>query len=134
MKAWDKVSVIEWVKAHRREEIVIRMQGAVLRLQGKTRGVERLDACSTEIAQAEMAFGHQDVETSLSFHDETLGVHLIAFHPGTRDVAASLPASIPYESLLLNTAQELEKKAQQAAGAKKKEEEEPEFSPYELLH
>ncbi len=132
MEPWDKASVIEWVKAHRGEEIVIRMRGATVRLQGTARGVEQLDACSTEIAEAAMAFGHQVVETSLSFHSETLGVHLIAFHPGTRAVAASLPVSIPYGSLLLDTAEELEKKSR--AERNKEAEEEPEFSPYELLH
>ncbi len=134
MEPWDKASVIEWIKAHRGEEIVIRMQGGAVRLQGRARRVEQLDACSTEIAEAEIAFGHRDMETSLSFHDDTLAVHLIAFHPGTRDVAASIPVSIPYGSLLLDTAEELETKTRVGAGKKKEAEEEPEFSPYELLH
>ncbi len=129
MDAWDKAAVIEWFKAHRAEEIVIRMQGAQVRLQGRTRGVEQLDACSTEIAETELAMPQQDVETILTFHDTTLGVQLIAYRPGGREVAVSLPVSIPYEALRLATAEELAK-----AAGKEGEGGEPEFSPYELLH
>lgn len=134
MESWDKAAVIEWFKAQRGQEIVIRMQGGSVRVQGRAEGVERLDACSTEIEQAEMAFGHRDMETSLSFHAETLGIHLIVFRSGTREVELSLPVSIPYDALLLSTVEAAKAEATKGKTARKKEKEEPEFSPYELLH
>jgi hypothetical protein len=130
MDAWDKAAVIEWFKAHRGQEIVIRMEGTAVRIEGQARGVERLDACSTEIAETEMESLHQDIETTVSFHETTLGIHLIAFRPESRTVAVSLPASIPYDKLMLDTVDALAKD-----GKKEGEEaEEPDFSPYELLH
>ena len=130
MTVWDKPTAIEWVKEHSGQEIVIRVRGTTVRLQGRAGGVEDVDACAAEFQEFELHPGYEHLQIAISFHDHTLSVHFSALKPGSKETTISMPLSIPYTLLDLHTSEAL-KKESAATGQPK---EEPEFSPYELLH
>ncbi len=130
MPDWDKAEAIAWIKAHKGEEIVIRVKGTTVRLQGRAGPVEDVDACATEFQECELHLGHDHLHLALSFHGHALSIHFAALKPEGGESVISMPLSIPYTLLDLRTAEAL---AKEPAGAGQPEEE-PEFSPYELLH
>ena len=78
---------------------------------------------------------HEDVQIELSFHDETLGVHLSIYPPQGKQPAAFVPLSIPYDRLRLSTPRSKQAGADSPGGKPSGEKDgEPDFSPYELLH
>ncbi|MCZ6645011.1 MAG: hypothetical protein O7B79_02115 [SAR324 cluster bacterium] len=130
MAARGKSSVLNWFKARNGKEIVIRMRGSTLRLQGRNTGIEELDACSADFEEGALALEQVGMQVALTFHDDSLSIHCLVYRPGGTEVAVSLPISIPYDTLQLSTVEEMEK-GNKSSG---QEDEEPEFSPYELLH
>ncbi len=130
MAVRDKASVVKWFKGHQGKEIVITSRGSALRLQGRTTGVQSLDACSAEFEESTLELDGEGLHVALTFHGENLGVHCLAYRPGGKEVSLSMAASIPYASLRLSTPDK-ENKGKKSSG---RQSEEPEFSPYELLH
>lgn len=130
MSDWDKAAAIAWFKEHSGKEIVIRMTGTTVRLQGRAGAVVDVDACVTEFQESELHVGHDGLTVAFSFHDHNLSVHFAAAGPEGGETAISMPLSIPYTLLDLLTAEALAKASARAGRAS----EEPEFSPYELLH
>ena len=130
MQNWDKTTVVEWLKKTGKQTLVIRMQGTTLRLTGHSQGLEKVDACSTEIEEVELDVGEPDTTVSLSVHDNTLGLHVLIHDPKTGQTVVSIPTSIPYGLLVLATAEEDKARSIALRG----KDQEPEFSPYELLH
>lgn len=140
MEKLDKAAALEWFKAHKDREIEIRWRGEMVRLRGRCSGVQSLDACSAEYEESQLAGLHEDVQIELSFHDETLGVHLSIYPPQGKQPVAFVPLSIPYGQLRLSIP-ESKQAGEESSGGKSSREKpsgeqggEPEFSPYELLH
>ena len=130
MKKLDKAAVLKWFKARKNREIEIKWRGELVRLRGRSTGVQSLAACSAEYEESQLVGLHDDIQIGLSFHDETLGVHLSVYPPGGKQPAAFIPLSIPYDQLQLSTP-ESRKSGGDSSGEQGGE---PEFSPYELLH
>jgi hypothetical protein len=130
MEKRDKAAVLDWFKAHKGKNIEIKWRGTLVRLRGRTTGVESLDACSAEYQESTIDAGHEDVQIGLSFHDTALGVHLGVQGQGGTEASVSMPISIPYDQLELS----IPKKKEQGKKPSGEQSEEPEFSPYELLH
>lgn len=122
----DRQSVIDWINAHKNQRVRLQSERSTLRVVGVTRGVEELDACSTEIPYAELRTGIAGLHVALSLHDEALSLHVLAAAPEGGPAPLSLPLGIPYADLRMAPADAPERKEAAA--------EEPEFSPYELLH
>ncbi len=123
MTDWTRESLLRWIETHAGQEIVLRQQGSALKVHGICRGVEQLDACSTQYQECSLAPFGMDVDMTMSFHTETISLQMIARHPESNEVSLSLPISIPFSELLLTQPDEQEQDA----------ESEPEFYPYELL-
>lgn len=130
MDKLNKAAALKWFKAHKDQEIEIKWRGEMTRLRGRSTGVQSLDACSADYQESQLLGLHDDIQIGLSFHDETLGVHLSVYAPGGKQPKAFVPLSIPYKQLELTTP-ETEKSGGDSSGEQGGE---PEFSPYELLH
>lgn len=130
MAKLSKSEVLQWFKAHKGKSVEIKWRGTLVRLRGRGTGVDTLDACSAEYQESALEGTHEDIQVGLSFHDDTLGVHLSVYQPGGKELAVSLPISIPYDQLQLSVPED-KKAGEESSGGQN---EEPEFSPYELLH
>ena len=130
MEKRDKAAVLDWFKAHKGKNIEIKWRGSLVRLSGRTTGVESLDACSAEYQESAIDSGHEDVRIGLSFHDGALGVYLSVQGKGGAEASVSMPISIPYGQLELS----IPEKKEQGKKPSGERSGEPEFSPYELLH
>ena len=122
MHPWNKNTALEWFRRHAGQPVVLRQPAKLLRVRGTIRDVGELDACSADYHTVDLECGLDDVEVALSFHDDGLGLHVLAkplHHP---EATLSLPFSIPYAELELSDGSGTEDAA-----------EEPGRSPYELL-
>lgn len=125
-------AVAKWLNAHRGQRVCLTDPTTQLRVVGTTSGIEKLDACSTDIYYGELHTDAPDVQIALTLHDEELSLHLLVqgAHGGKPDI--SLPLSLRYDQVRLERADA--PRPAQAAKQKTLSPEEPEFSPYELLH
>jgi len=130
METRDRASVLDWLKKHALKKVVIRMQGTTLKVAGTLEGLAKLDACSTEIDESSLSIGLKGIQVSMSLHQNSLSMHLMAFGEKTENSLISMPVSIPYNLLILRTPEEDEKLGK----SPKDREEEVTYSPYELLH
>ncbi|HUJ77148.1 MAG TPA: hypothetical protein VL359_19940 [bacterium] len=103
MATWDKRSVMQWFDAHGGAWVVVRERGGILRVQGRNRGVDELNACSADLQEVELQCGLSQVQVHLTLHDQAVLVHLLARpEPSTEDEARlALAVSIPYTHLVL---------------------------------
>ena len=129
MKKWTKKDVLKWFKVHAEKIVVVKLQGTTLRIEGRAAGVDEIDACSADIFATGLGMVSPGLDTSISFHENSLSVHLLVRESGSKRSILSMPVSIPYGLLQLSTPAE-EKRVGKARAPKR---EEPEFSPYELL-
>lgn len=123
MTAWSKAAVLEWFRVHAGRRVVLRRPSTLLRITGAVRAVQELDACSADYHTVDFDCGLEGVNVSLSFHDDTLSVHVLAKAPHRDETTLSLPFSIPYSDLELNLADAERERKQTDSGP----------SPYELL-
>lgn len=130
MSTWDKTSVLAWLKETGTGAIVIRMQGTPLKLVGRSKGVDQIDACSTDISEVELDVGQEGINISMSVHDNTLALHFLAKDKQTKETIVSMPVSIPFTLLAMATEEEEKARLKALRGEK----DEPDYSPYELLH
>jgi hypothetical protein len=124
MAAWTKTTAIDWFRQHAGQAVVLRQPTTLLRVTGTIRDVGELDACSADYHTVDFECGLDDVHVSLSFHDSTLSLHVLAKPLHRREASLSLPFSIPYGDLELST--QGAAPADDPAGPATK-------SPYELL-
>lgn len=129
MKKWTKKTVLQWFRVHAEKVVVVKLQGTTLRIEGRAAGVDEIDACSTDIYATGLGMDAPGLDTSISFHEHSLSVHLLVRETGSEKSILSMPVSIPYGLLQLSTPAE-EKRVGKARARRR---EEPEFSPYELL-
>ncbi len=99
MTAWTQASAIEWCRRHAGRRVILRQQGSTLLLAGQLHGVDEIDACSTDVYDAELNLDQGELQAHLSLHETTLVVHLLS-HAAAGD-RLSIPLSIPYAELLL---------------------------------
>ncbi len=125
MTEWNKAGVIDWFRQHAGRAVVLRQPTTLLRVTGTIRDVGELDACSADYHTVDFECGLDDVQVSLSFHDATLSLHVLATPLHRRQSSLSLPVSIPYADMELTPQREGEQDDPDAPPGK---------SPYELLH
>lgn len=101
MPDWSKASVIEWFRQHAGKDVVLRQPAKLLRVRGTIRDVGELDACSADYHTVDFECGLDDVQVSLSFHDDGLSLHVLAKPSHRQDTTLSLPFSILYAELEL---------------------------------
>lgn len=128
----DGKSVAEWLNAHHGRRVRLTAPGTQLRVVGVTNGIEKLDACSTDIYYGELQASLPAVQIALTLHDAELSLHLLIPGEAGGKPEVSLPHSLPYEQVRLEPAEAPEEGP--ALTRQKEAQEEPEFSPYELLH
>ena len=139
----DRDSLVTWLNGHAGKRICLKGRGSTLKITGRTRGVEKLDACSAEFMECELETGHPEIQVALSLHPQSLALHLIVSAPDEGETVCSLPLSLsygevdfsPHEDKPRRTATALSATALPgtAISAGEREKEEPEYSPYELL-
>ena len=129
MKKWTKKTVLKWFRVHAETVVVVKLQGTALRIEGRAAGVDEIDACSADIYATGLGMAAPGLDTSISFHEHSLSVHLLVRETGSERSILSMPVSIPYGLLQLSTPAE-EKRASKALARQGVE---PDFSPYELL-
>jgi hypothetical protein len=123
MTAWNKAAVLEWFRAHAGRRVMLRQPSTLLQVTGTVRSVQELDACSADFHAVDFECGLEGVQVSLSFHDDTLSLHLLATPLHREEATLSLPFSIPYSDLELSLAEAERKREHTDSGP----------SPYELL-
>ena len=134
MTDWTRQRAIEWVTAHRDKRVILRRKGTGLRVEGSFPGVVEVDACSTDYFEAELYTGAPNLVVALSFHEDTVLVHVEGDRPEGGGLCVSLSSSVPYAELLL---EEPGPKVAQPSGDDQHEQAEKAEdgpSPYELLH
>jgi hypothetical protein len=125
MPGWTKTAVIDWFRQHAGKAVVLRQPSTLLRVTGTIRDVGKLEACSADYETVDFECGLDDVQTSLSFHDTTLSLHVLAKPLHRQEASLSVPVSIPYADLDLSVHRD--GKPDDPAAP-------PPKSPYELLH
>jgi hypothetical protein len=125
VNAMNREQVLAWFRAHRGRTIRLGRAGSTLKVIGRTQGVDEIDACSADILETELETGLPGVQVALTFHEDALALHLLVAQSGSKDVACSLPLSLPYEQLRLSEAP--------AGESGEGPEDQEEFSPYALL-
>lgn len=133
MSTWNRERMISWLKAHRGKRIRLGQRGSAVAVVGRSQGVEELDACSMEFMESMLDVGVPDVEVALSYHLEGVGLHVVAYRPGTREAVLSLPLHLPYAEVALSEADAARPKRDEPAPPQPDERKEEEYSPYELL-
>lgn len=126
MDDWTREKVLQWFEGQANKQVTIRQRGTMLRVQGTCKGLDEIDACSAHYQECMLIPSGVDVDVGLSFHDDTMSIHLIGHHPSSGRITVSLPVSIPYAEVMLGHPDE-EASKKPEAGEKRIP------SPYELL-
>jgi|TARA_B100000809_G_C15018498_1_gene487566 hypothetical protein len=99
---WNKSKLLDFLRHHTQEEIILEEQGGTLRFQGKLQDVVELNLCSNTLFEAELVPAIMGTEISLTFHDTFLGINILARTAETEEPLISCSAQIPYEKLLIS--------------------------------
>ena len=137
--------VSDWLEAHAGRRIRLSSAGSTLSVVGTPDGVTELDACSTEVHYGELDTGLPAAQVALTLHEDALALHVLVGMPdtpgapgggGDGDAALSLPLSVPYEQLRLESipAAGTVTQTPQPRPPHPQDPEEAPPSPYELLH
>lgn len=127
----NREAVIEWLQMHSKKKVLLTRKGSLVKVIGHPEDVDELDACSMELMECRIVPYVPDLEITVSFHPETLSLHMIARGDSQGHIALSFPVSMPYEEVAL-TSWEAEKE-RLAHLERQLKQIEPEYSPYELL-
>ena len=123
-KPYTRQTLIDWLNNNANKRVELTVLGTQVVLRGTTAGVETLDACSTEIQECEMDTGVKGLQVALVMHEHALGIQVVASGKGQPRLSVSVPMSVPYASVKLESEKE----------AKKPSHEDVVYTPYELLH
>ncbi len=100
----NRKQVIDWLNDNRGRDIVVQAQGSMLKLTGRSRGVDEIDACGVKIYECELDTELPDVHVAMSLHEDTVAIHVLGNRPGQKEAVFSLPLSFPYGAIQLSSA------------------------------
>ncbi|MCH8075419.1 MAG: hypothetical protein IIC64_06315 [SAR324 cluster bacterium] len=99
----NRGEVIEWLNVHQGRDIVVQAQGSLLKVIGRSQGVDEIDACGVKIFECELATVLPGLRIAISLHDDTISIHALGSPPGDDRVVFSLPLSVPYDQVRLSS-------------------------------
>ena len=99
----DRGEVIEWLNVHQGRDIVVQAQGSLLKVIGRSQGVDEIDACGVKIFECELATVLPGLRIAISLHDDTISIHALGSPTGDDQVVFSLPLSVPYDQVRLSS-------------------------------
>ena len=97
--SWNKYTLTEYMRQNTHKKVTIEEPGGTFRVHGQLKDVVDLNLCSHILVESTLIPQIPNVEISLTFHDDFLGIHCLAKHVETSEVIFSFPAQIPYEKL-----------------------------------
>ena len=132
METWNRERVAAWLKARAGQWVRLTDRHTGLKVEGRSHGVEELDACSADFLEGEVDPEVPGVAVALVLHEHTLGVHVLVQGADARHPRCALPVSVPYTQLHL-AAQGEDGVADPAQATDESTEPDEAYSPYELL-
>ena len=99
---WNKSNLLDFLRQHTDEKIIVEESGGTLRIQGKLQDLVETDMCSCILFEASLVPEIPGTEISLTLHDGFLGIHLLASSPEVGEPFLSCPAQISYEKLSIS--------------------------------
>ena len=95
-------AVMAWLRARPGHRIRLRVRGSALSVVGVCDGLDELDACSADFSECLLKTGAAGASVSLTFHEQTLALHVLVTQPDSGEAILSLPVSMSYEDALLD--------------------------------
>ena len=99
---WNKSNLLDFLRQHTEEKIIVEESGGTLRIQGKLQDLVETDMCSSVLFETSLVPEIPGTEISLTLHEGFLGIHLLASSPEVGESLLSCPAQIYYEKLLIS--------------------------------
>ena len=99
---WNKSNLLDFLRQHTEEKIIIEESGGTLRIQGKLQDMVETNMCSRILFEASLVPVIPGTEISLTLHEGFLGIHLLASSPEVGEPLLSCPAKISYEKLSIS--------------------------------
>ena len=99
---WNKRKLLDFLRQHTEEEILLEESGGTLRIQGKLQDLVETDMCSRILFEASLVPEIPGTEISLTLHEGFLGIHILARYPEAGEPLLSCPAQISYEKLSIS--------------------------------
>lgn len=136
---WTRKSLEGWLKNHVGSTVMIRREHSTFRVAGVNLGVEKLDACSTEVWEADLDVGMEGVQVGMSLMEDSLAIQVLIPGHKAGEALLSVPMTIPYAELQLTRMEQsgedgrLNVKRTGRGAQHETIETEEEYSPYELL-
>lgn len=104
--AWNKTKLTDFFRQHPQKQITIEEHGGTFRIQGKVQEVTELNMCSHILFETNLIPEIAGVEISLTFHDDFLGIQLLAQLTENHVPTLSFPALISYKNLTVSVSSE----------------------------
>jgi len=127
MTRLSRTTMLDWLHAQRGQRIRLGAKASALRLTGWCEGLEDLDACSTEFVSCHIRLSDPQAEATLTLHDTAVSLLVLVRTSPAGAVELSVPFTIPYGDLVLESSAELKAAAEEKSAP-------PLVSPYRLLH
>ena len=99
---WNKSKLLDFLRQHCEEKIIVEESGGTLRIQGKLQDLVETDMCSRILFEASLVPEIPGTEISLTLHEGFLGIHLLASSHEAGAPLLSCPAKISYEKLSIS--------------------------------
>ena len=99
---WNKSKLLDFLRQHSEEKIIVEESGGTLRIQGKLQDLVETDMCNRILFEASLVPEIPGTEISLTLHDGFLGIQLLASSPEVGEPIISCPAKISYEKLSIS--------------------------------
>ena len=99
---WNKSKLLDFLRQHCEEKIIVEESGGTLRIQGKLQDLVETDMCSRILFEASLVTEIPGTEISLTLHEGFLGIHLLASSHEAGEPLLSCPAKISYEKLSIS--------------------------------
>ena len=98
---WNQQSTILFFRQHLDQPLLIEDVSNRAKFCGIITEVTTLDLCSHLLEETTLKLETSDLQVEITFHDEFLGIHLLAYSPETQITSCSLPYQISYKMLKL---------------------------------
>ena len=102
---WTKSTLLHYFHKHLGESVLLEEQGTRIKVQGIITEVDEMDLCSTTLFETTLQMEREGIEVALTFHEEFIGVHLLAYAADHTTPQISFPYQIRYDQLILNATQ-----------------------------
>ena len=99
---WNKSKLLDFLRQHTEEKIIVEESGGTIRIQGKLKDLVETDMCSRILFEASLVPEIPGTEISLTLHEGFLGIHLLASSPKVKAPLLSCPGQISYEKLSIS--------------------------------